>query len=227
MTAEGSRLFKINGKPILIRGAGWSQDLFLRFSKDRLEKELQYVRDLNLNTIRLEGRFEPEYFLDLTDQYGILVMPGWPCCNTWQYPEKWPEKNFALAADSLRDQIREFRSHPSVFVFLYGSDESPPPQVEKIYLDAFAKYHWMNPVLSSAADRTTPLTGRTGVKMTGPYNYVAPSYWLVDQKFGGAHGFNTETSPGPAVPPIESLKSFITKEHLWPIDDFWSYHAGT
>src|SRR5580700_1533285 len=43
---------------------------------------------------------------------------------------------------------------------------------------------------------------------------------------GGAHGFNTETSPGPAVPPIESLEKFLSKDHLWPIDDYWNYHAG-
>ena len=226
LTPEGSRLFKINGKPILIRGAGWSQDLFLRFDRDRVEKELQYVRDLNLNTIRFEGRFEPDYFLDLTDRYGILIMPGWPCCNTWQYPEKWPEKNFQRAYDAMRDQVYEFRSHPSVFVFLYGSDESPPERVEKLYLDALEKFHWPNPSVSSAADRRTPITGKTGVKMSGPYNYVPPGYWSEDKEFGGGWGFNTETSPGPAIPPIESLKKFIPKDHLWPMDDYWLYHAG-
>ena len=43
----------------------------------------------------------------------------------------------------------------------------------------------------------TTVTGESGVKMTGPYDYVAPSYWYVDQHNGGAFGFNTETSPGP------------------------------
>ena len=62
--------------------------------------------------------------------------------------------------------------------------------------------------------------------MTGPYDYVPPNYWLTDQKLGGAHGFNTETSPGPAIPPLESLKRFLPAEHLWPMDDFWNYHAG-
>ena len=30
LTSNGSRLFRVNGKPILIRGAGWSQDMLLR-----------------------------------------------------------------------------------------------------------------------------------------------------------------------------------------------------
>jgi exo-1,4-beta-D-glucosaminidase len=62
--------------------------------------------------------------------------------------------------------------------------------------------------------------------MTGPYEYVPPVYWLADTKAGGASGYNTETSPGPAIPPKESLEKFIPKEHLWPIDEHWNFHAG-
>jgi exo-1,4-beta-D-glucosaminidase len=75
--------------------------------------------------------------------------------------------------------------------------------------------------------------------MTGPYDYVAPGYWEQDSlstvsthkeckegECGGGYGFNTETSMGPAVPPIESIRAMLPKEHLWPIDDFWNYHTG-
>ena len=62
--------------------------------------------------------------------------------------------------------------------------------------------------------------------MTGPYDYVPPVYWYVDTKAGGAYCFNTETSPGPAVPPIESLRRMLPKDHLWPIDDVWRFHVG-
>jgi exo-1,4-beta-D-glucosaminidase len=62
--------------------------------------------------------------------------------------------------------------------------------------------------------------------MTGPYEYVAPSFWYLDTNFGGAYGFNTETSPGPAIPPIESLRRLLPADHLWPIDSVWEYHAG-
>src|SRR5437660_12709099 len=62
--------------------------------------------------------------------------------------------------------------------------------------------------------------------MEGPYEWVPASYWLLDKEAGGAHGFATEISPGPAVPPLESLQRMIPKEHLWPIDEYWNYHAG-
>jgi exo-1,4-beta-D-glucosaminidase len=98
--------------------------------------------------------------------------------------------------------------------------------VEAAYLKVLKDLEWPNPSLSSASAEPTTVTGPSGVKMTGPYDYVPPSYWLVDKKLGGAHGFNTETSPGPAIPPLESLKRFLPADHLWPIDDVWGYHAG-
>jgi exo-1,4-beta-D-glucosaminidase len=62
--------------------------------------------------------------------------------------------------------------------------------------------------------------------MTGPYEYVPPEYWLEDTHYGGAFGFNTETSPGEAIPVVESLKKFLPPDHYWPIDFYWRYHAG-
>jgi len=81
-------------------------------------------------------------------------------------------------------------------------------------------------VISSASQQPTSVSGNSGVKMTGPYDYVPPDYWSQDTNNGGAFGFNTETSPGPAVLPIESLKQMLPPEHLWPIDEFWNFHAG-
>jgi exo-1,4-beta-D-glucosaminidase len=126
----------------------------------------------------------------------------------------------------MADQARRLRNHPSVFVWLYGSDNPPPADVEQMYLDILKETEWPNPSVSSASEQKTKITGESGVKMTGPYEYVPPVYWLADTKAGGAYGYNTETSPGPAIPPRESLEKFIPKDHLWPIDDFWNYHAG-
>jgi exo-1,4-beta-D-glucosaminidase len=63
--------------------------------------------------------------------------------------------------------------------------------------------------------------------MSGPYDWVPPAYWLTDKnKLGGGWGYNTETGPGPAIPPVESLKKFIPADQLWPLNDDWFYHAG-
>src|SRR5271166_4378887 len=80
LNATGGRAFHINGKNILIRGGGWTTDMMLRPDPQRLRDEFRYVRDMGLNTIRLEGKLESEDFFDLADHEGILIMAGWCGC---------------------------------------------------------------------------------------------------------------------------------------------------
>jgi exo-1,4-beta-D-glucosaminidase len=229
LTEEGYRLFRINGKKILIRGAGWAGDMLQRDTPQRKEQELRYVKDMGLNTVRLEGTLESDDFFDLADKMGILVMPGWCCCSHWEKWDQWTPADKTIALESLRTQISRMRNHPSVFVWLNGSDNPPPPEIEGAYLDVEKELNWPNPVLSSATAQATPVTGKSGVKMTGPYEYVPPMYWTSDteRKHGGAYGFNTETSPGPAPLPVASIHKMLPKEHWWPIDEVWNFHAGS
>src|SRR6516162_4707273 len=226
LTDKGYRLFKVNGKNVLIRGAAWAPDMLLRWSSKRLDADLAYTKHMGLNAIRLEGKTDRDEFFDKTDRLGILVMPGWICCDAWEQWQNWTPETRKIAAASLTDQISRLRNHPSVFVWFYGSDGPPPPEIETMYLDILKQLDWPNPSVSSASETPTTVTGKSGVKMTGPYEYVPPVYWLSDTQAGGAYSYNTETSPGPAIPPKESLEKFIPKEHLWPIDDYWNFHAG-
>ena len=227
LTASGSRLFRVNGKPILIRGAGWSQDMLLRTDEKRLRDQFRLVSDLNLNTIRLEGKLETDEFFHLADQQGILVMLGWCCCDHWEHWKDWTPEDLTIATASLRAQMLRLRHHASLLVWLNGSDTPPPPDVENAYLKIESETHWPNPVLSSASATPTTVTGASGVKMTGPYDYVAPSYWYVDRQHGGAFGFNTETSPGPAIPSLASRQKFLPDPEAWPPSEAWSYHNGS
>jgi exo-1,4-beta-D-glucosaminidase len=195
------------------------------------------VRNGSLSYVSRE-RTEKEFY-SLADHQGILVMAGWCCCDFWERWPRWQPQDFEIAKQSLRDQIYRLRSHPSMVMWLNGSDNPPPPDVEQMYLDIEKELLWPNPVVSSATGKKTSVTGDSGAKMSGPYEYVAPSYWQVDTPegqpgrklcnpggCGGAYGFNTETSMGPAVPPVESIRAMVGKDHMWPIDDVWNYHAG-
>jgi exo-1,4-beta-D-glucosaminidase len=235
---RSKRLFKVNGKNILIRGAGWTPDMMLRETAERLADEFGYVRDMGLNTVRLEGKLETEEFFEMADRQGILVMAGWCCCDFWEHWGSWKDEDFTVARDSLRDQMYRLRNHPSMVMWLNGSDNPPPPDVEQMYLKIEADLGWPNPIVSSATAKPTTVSGGSGVKMSGPYEYVAPSYWMSDPHLhteakscnaggcGGAYGFNSETSMGPAVPPIESVERMVPKDHLWPVNEYWNFHAG-
>ena len=231
-------LFKVNGKNILIRGGGWTMDMTLKENSQRLADQFRYVRDMGLNTIRLEGQIESEEFFAMADQQGILVMAGWCCCDFWEHWGDWKDEDFGIAENSVRDQMYRLRSHPSMLAWLNGSDNPPPPDVEETYLKVEKDLLWPNPVVSSATAKSSPVTGESGAKMSGPYEYIAPSYWETDPYLqkdenlcnpggcGGAYGFNTETSMGPAVPTMESVRRMVGKDHLWPVDEYWNFHAG-
>ena len=219
-------VYSVNGRRILIRGAGFTPDMMLRYTPERYAQEIAYVKDMGLNTIRLEGKLEDEPFFDITDREGILVMPGWCCCDHWEKWDKWDAEDLPVATASLRDQILRLRGHASVFTWLNGSDGPPPASVERAYLDILKELGFPNPAVSSATEKKTEVSGESGMKMRGPYEWVPPLYWYTDTKIGGPHGFATEIGPGPAPPPLESLKRFIPADKLWPIGEVWNYHCG-
>jgi exo-1,4-beta-D-glucosaminidase len=227
----GGEQFSVNGKPVYVRGGGWTPDMLLKYQPKKWALDFSYARQLGLNTVRLEGKMMGNAFFDLADKYGILVMAGWCCCDHWQEWPKWKDGEEQVATASLRDQTLRLRGHASLLVWLDGSDIPPPAPVERAYLDVLKQVQWPKPILSSASATPTTVTGPSGVKMTGPYDYVPPVYWLAEPQLGGARGFNTETSMGAAIPPVESLRRFIPADHLWDaqgaLDPYWSYHAGS
>jgi exo-1,4-beta-D-glucosaminidase len=144
------------------------------------------------------------------DKYGCIVTPD----------------QMDVAARSWNDQIVWLRNHPSIFLWLYGSDKWPRPELETKYLAVLKEQDPTRPYAQSAKEWKSEITGPTGMKMRGPYDYVPPAYWYIDTSYGGAFGFNTETGPGPQVPVLESLEKMIPKDSLWPIGSSWLYHAA-
>jgi exo-1,4-beta-D-glucosaminidase len=225
-----SREFIVNGKPIMLRGAAWSPDIFQRRSTERQEQEIMLYRDMNMNIVRSEGKMEDDNFYALCDKYGMLVMTGWMCCGAWQYPENWDaaKRQVAMASDS--SVMYWLRNKPSLMVWLNGSDMPPrDTSVERNYLKIEAALKWPNPIISTANESKSKVSGFSGVKMAGPYEWVPPIYWETDtaSKYGGMWSFATEISPGPSIPPYESLVKFIPKDSLWYTSADWNYHCGT
>ncbi len=236
-TGEGFRAYRLNGKNILIKGGGWTDPMLLNATPNYERAGIEYAVHTNLNTIRMEGFWgHDQHIFDLCDEKGLLVVAGFSC--QWEWTEyfggNFEDTNGAIitprqidiAAKSWHDQIVRLRNHPSVFLWLYGSDKWPRPALEQKYLDILKADDPTRPYIQSAGQWVSEITGPTGVKMRGPYDYVPPDYWYLDKFYGGAFGFNTETGPGPEIPVLESLEKMIPKDSLWPIGSSWLYHAA-
>jgi exo-1,4-beta-D-glucosaminidase len=228
LNADGARQYSVNGRRLLIKGGGWSPDEFLRWDARYAEDRLKYAVDLGLNTIRLEGHIEPDEFFGLADRYGILTLPGWECCDKWEgnvngseSGDKWTDADYPVAKASMAAEAARLRDHPSVISFLIGSDFAPDATIEKNYLDALKAADWPDPVVAAASDNSSPQLGSSGMKMTGPYDWVPPDYWYAKRE-GGATGFNSETSAGPDIPTLDTLRRMMTPAEL---DTLWQ-NAG-
>ncbi|MGW7382404.1 glycoside hydrolase family 2 protein [Streptomyces sp. NPDC054794] len=230
LNSDGARQYRINGRKLLIKGGGWSPDEFLRWDRTYVEDRLKYALDLGLNTIRLEGHIEPDEFFELADRHGVLTLPGWECCDKWEGQvngsgesgDKWTPADYPVAKASMAAEAARLRDHPSVISFLIGSDFAPDATIEKNYLDALRAADWPTPVVSAASDKSSPQLGSSGMKMTGPYDWIPPNYWYAKRE-GGATGFNSETSAGPDIPTLDTLRRMMSPAEL---DTLWK-NPGT
>ena len=209
LTEEGYRRFTLNGRPILLRGAGWTDDIYLRDTPETNRLQLEYVRDMNMNTVRLEGFWGTSQNLyDLCDELGLMILVGWSCHWEW-------EDYLGAPCDELFGGINT----PEMIELIARSFEDQKPELERQYR-SFLKDNDDRDYLISAKDMTSEISGPSGTKMAGPYEYVGPSYWYLRDAPGGAFGFNTETGIGAQLPVRESLEKMIGK-HLFPIDYRW------
>lgn len=233
-TKEGHRGFLLNGKKVLVRSAGWTDDIFLRDTPETNEIQVKYVRDMNLNSIRFENIWgTSQNVYDLCDRYGLLVLVGWSCHWEWDHYIGSPcdefggiksEADMDLIARSLNDQVLWLRNHPSIIAWFVGSDMIPRPELEKRYI-AYLSNIDDRPYVTAAKGIESEISGPSGMKMEGPYEYVAPNYWYDPKAPGGAIGFNTETGIGAQLPVIESIYKMIPKDKLWPLNEVWNYHC--
>ncbi|MBB5954563.1 exo-1,4-beta-D-glucosaminidase [Saccharothrix tamanrassetensis] len=216
---QGARQFFVNGRPFPVRGGGWASDLFLRTDVRRIEDQLDLVRSMGMNTIRLEGKPENDELYDIADRLGIMLLTGWECCSKWEDYASFDAEDDRVAGESAESEARRVRNHPAMLGFLIGSDAAPGAGLEKTYLDALARADWDLPVISSAKASSSPRLGPPGMKMDGPYWWVPPNYWYA-KRLGGAFGFASEIGPGPTVPELDELRKFLTPSDISKLTDY-------
>ena len=242
---EVVRGYKINGEKVLIRGGGWVDDMTLADTDAKVRAQVEYVKHMNLNTIRLEGFWgNSKELYEACDEHGILLMIGLSCQWEWEGYCGRPEHEYMMVdtphdiqmvSKAYQDQVKWGMNHPSIFLWVYGSDKLPTPELETALNHMIRAYDKDRCILASCKSRwqetgdyqVSKISGNPGSKMLGPYEYVPPVYWYEDATLGGAYGFNTETGPGAQIPPIESIKKMLAPDDWDKINEAaWQYHCG-
>lgn len=220
--------------PLVVRGGGYAPNIFLDYSAADTARQFALLRNLGLNTIRIEGHFMPDDFYEQADKAGLLIDSGYQCRDAWQpsrraQPTPAQLNTLGLSAQTI---ARNERNHPSVFTFGW-SDNAPIPAQESVSLAAIDV-----PLVASAEYKSTPSLGQAGEK-EGPHDYVPPAYWYDTTHFdpddssltnvGGSWGFDSEQSAGDTVPTLDSLNRFTSPSDeaaLWQDPEATQYHAN-
>ncbi|HEY6313825.1 MAG TPA: beta-mannosidase, partial [Streptosporangiaceae bacterium] len=236
---DGARAFKVNGVPIVIRGGGFSPNIFLRYSAADIAKQIALMKNMGVNTIRLEGHIMPADFFQQMDRAGMLVNAGYQCCDAWELQSSGLTTNadFQIMQNSALTIGQNLRNHPSVFSFQW-SDEPPTAKQESVSLTAFGQADFQDPIISSAEYQSSPQLGPSGEK-EGPYDWVPPDYWYDTTHFdpndstqtnaGGSWGYDSEQSAGDTIPTLDSMDRFMTASdlaNLWQSPTFNQYHLN-
>ena len=122
--------FKLNGERLLIRGTQRHEDhagLAAAMTEQLMRKELQLVKDLGANFIRLGHHQQSRIVLDLCDELGLLVWEEIPWCRGGLGGERYQ----AQARRMLRNMIEQHQNHPSIIIWGLGNENDWPGDFEE------------------------------------------------------------------------------------------------
>jgi mannosylglycoprotein endo-beta-mannosidase len=226
-----AQVFTINGQKVFIKGGNWiASDAMLRLSEARYEAEIHLHAGMNMNMIRVwgGGLTERPEFYNACDKQGILVWQDlWisgDCNGEWFDPAKkesqarrksYPD-NHELFLESVADQIKMLRNHPSLFLWCGGNETPPPPDIRaKLENDLFPRLDPKRFYLdkSTSSKLMTNSLGGTG---DGPYGLQEPNKIFTQRSFP----FNPEVG-SMGIPNFDGLKKIIPENELIPPETNW------
>lgn len=233
-----SFLFKLNGKPVFMKGANYiPQDMFLTEVADsQYHKLLGDVKDANMNMLRVWGGgiYEKDIFYDICDEKGILVWQDFMFTGS-MYPVD------SAFLDNVKQEVKQnvirLRNHPSIALWCgnneievawenwgwqkqYNYSPSDSTQVWNGYTEVF---HDLIPSLCKELDPSrnyTPSSPSSNWGTPENFNHGSMHYWGV---WHGKKPFeNFEKNVGrfmveygfQSFPEMETIKTFASDSSL-------------
>ena len=154
----GSGRFQLNGKPYFLRlvleQGYWPESHLAAPSEDALRREVELVKELGFNGVRLHQRTADPRFLAWCDRLGLLVWAEMPSAYEFS-----PRTTRRIVREWL-DMVERDRSHPCVIAWVpfnesWGLPALPTSPDQRHLVSAV--YH-----LTKALDPTRPVVGNDG-----------------------------------------------------------------
>ncbi len=242
--AHGFRLY-VNGERIFQRGGYIQPEMTFDWGPERVEAELRYLAQANLNYVAFEDiPNPPDWYLDLCDRLGIMF---WTCfydCYWLQFNRPW-DVDLQVLEDCTVDIACRYRNHPCVVVHMAQNEGETRQDVYEM---------WRRTVLAQDDTRYLVPSGsfpdyRTEVPAwfarelpVGCNDYMPKTYswqlpWVYYKLVREDRNWMFMIESGAAsVPPLESLLRFMP--HLpdlspnpgdngtYPLDEAWAHYGA-
>ena len=221
-TETRSREVLVNGQRIFIKGGNWIvSDEMLRLSPERYDAEIRFHHDMNLNLIRVWGGAlteRPEFY-DACDKYGMLVFQDFwnsgDCNGRWLDPKKkedqWTRRKYPddhqLFLNSVVDQVKMIRNHPSLAIWCGGNEITPPEDILVAMRDSIMPQLDGTRYLIEYSNSDSMSYNPFGGNGDGPYGIQNINTFWEHQTFP----FNSEVG-SVGMGDYESLERFIPNE---------------
>ena len=145
--------FFLNGSRLLLRGTHRHEDhagMGAAMTDDQTRHELQQIKDMGANFIRLGHYQQSDLVLDLCDSLGLLVWEEIPWCRGGVGGEQYQEQAHRM----LKNMITQHRHHPSIILWGLGNENDWPGDFSTV-LDTIAVRSLMTS-LNAEAHRLDP-----------------------------------------------------------------------
>lgn len=236
--AHGLRLL-VNGERVFCRGGYIQPEIIFDWDARRMETEVRYLAEANINIIFFEDiPNPPEPFLDLCDRYGLMFGNCFYGCY-WMLPGTPYPRDLELLARGTEDIIKRYRNHPSLVLYMAMNEGETREEVYTRWRRQIVEHDgtrlWI-PSGSYPDDRKdvapwikpdTPV----GMNDSRPksYGWVEPAQFFRWVREEPNWMFMLE-SGCPSMPPVESLRRFLPGvEHApagptYPVTAAWAHH---
>jgi beta-mannosidase len=201
--------FYLNRKKLFLRGTNVIPTQFLSdLTKQKIEEQVRWIKEANVNIIRMHAHVNRKEYYDECDKNGLLVWQDFAL--QWTYDES-PEFNTEAVAQ-IKDMVKQHFNHPSI-VFWCCHNE-PGMQINS--LDPLL----YKAVLSIDKSRIVRLASNYEEH---PYDGW---YWGNKEHFAARPMGPLVTEFGAqALPEFSSLGKFLSKKEIEKPDwQKWEYH---
>lgn len=145
------RGFFLNGRRLEIKGVNLHSDLGIlgvAYNRSANKRQLQAVRDLGVNAVRLAHNPHSPETLELCDEMGILVWNE--CFDKWNTTAGIGEEPIeTYVPEKLKEFVCRDRNHPSVIIWSIGNEISPNEDVPP------GQEHWVaTAAMGTSAERS-------------------------------------------------------------------------